>query len=165
MSTIRKVNNKNIDAKKVDEYFLAKALFYAKKAYSENEVPVGAIIVKDGKIIASGYNQTIKKNDPTAHAEIIVLKKASQKLKNYRLNNTILYVTKEPCVMCAGALVNARVKEVVFGCYDKRFGACGSIFNIANNKKLNHRIKITGGVLEMECRFLLQKFFKERRKN
>ncbi len=143
--------------------FIEIAIKEARKAQSCGEVPVGALVVKDGKIISKAHNQSILKSDPSAHAEIIALKKASRKLKNYRLIGTSVYVTKEPCVMCVGALITARVEEVVFGCYDKRFGACVSVFNIADSKKLNHRIKIIGGVFEEKCRTLLQNFFKCRR--
>ncbi|MBN1622373.1 MAG: tRNA adenosine(34) deaminase TadA [Endomicrobiales bacterium] len=139
------------------------ALKEAKKASKINEVPVGAVIVYNGKIIGKGYNKNITLKDPSAHAEIIAIRRAAKKLKNYRLNGSKLYVTIEPCAMCAGASVLSRFSEIIFGAYDLKAGACGSVFNVANNKKLNHRIKITGGVLNKECAVLLQKFFKKRR--
>ena len=126
-------------------------------------MPVGAVLVLKNKVIGRGHNKSITHNDPTAHAEIIALRAASTKISNYRLNGSKIYVTVEPCPMCAGALVWARVSEIIFGAHDKKAGACGSLFNIANNKKLNHRIKITGGVLEKDCRSLIQKFFRKKR--
>ena len=150
--------------KKTDEYFVKEALKEARKAERIGEVPVGAIIVQNGKIIARGYNKNITSNDPTAHAEIVALRKAAKKLKNYRLNGCGIYVTIEPCTMCAGALVWARISELVFGAWDAKAGACGSIADIVNNKKLNHRIKTTGGVLEPECRTIIQKFFRKKRR-
>lgn len=141
------------------ESFMLEALKEARKAYGENEVPVGAVLVYGGKIISRAHNQPIGRCSPVAHAEILALQKAAKKLGNYRLNGASLYVTVEPCPMCAGALVNARVKEVVFGCYDSRAGACGSVMDVARNKKLNHRLSVTGGVLEVPCRDLMRKFF------
>lgn len=147
------------------EKYIKEALKEAKKAEKKGEVPVGAVVTYKGKIISRGYNQSITLNDPTAHAEIIALRKAAKKLRNYRGKDCKIYVTIEPCCMCAGALVWARVSDLVFGVYDKKAGACGSVFNIAENKRLNHRIKITGGVLENECRSLIQQFFRKKRKN
>jgi tRNA(adenine34) deaminase len=147
---------------------MAQALKEADKAYKNNEVPVGAIIVKKGKIISRGFNKCISMSDPTAHAEIVALRKAAKKLQNYRLNDCCVYVTIEPCVMCAGALVNARIKKIVFGSFDIKAGACKSVFKIGNNKKLNHQIEIVGGkekYLSLECSSILYSFFKERRKN
>lgn len=149
---------------KTDEFFLREALKEARKAEVLGEVPVGAVIVCNDRIIGRGHNLSITKSDPTAHAEIIALRKASKKLKNYRLSGCKLYVTIEPCAMCAGALVWARVAEIIFGASDPKAGACGSVLNIVYNKQLNHRIKTTGGLLEHECRSLIQNFFKNRRK-
>lgn len=143
--------------------FLKEALKEAGKAKRKNEVPVGAVIVRNGRIVARGHNSNISLNDPSAHAEIIALKNTALKLKNYRLCDCTIYVTLEPCPMCAGAIVLARLKEIVFGAYDKKTGACGSVFNIADNKLLNHRAKITGGVLNQKCAGLLTKFFRKRR--
>jgi tRNA(adenine34) deaminase len=158
---------KNILKSSIDIYFMTQALKEAHKAYKNNEVPVGAIIVKNGKIISRGFNKCISMSDPTAHAEIVALRKAAKKLQNYRLNSCYVYVTIEPCVMCAGALVNARVKKIIFGSFDKKAGACKSIFKIVSNKKLNHKIEIVGGkeeYLSLECANILRNFFKERRK-
>ncbi len=145
-------------------YFMKDAINEAQKALKKHEVPVGAVVVLNNKIIGRGYNKPIGTDDPTAHAEIIALRKAAKKLKNYRLPNTILYVTIEPCAMCAGSLVLARVKEIIFGAKDAKAGACGSVINIAESKKLNHQIKITSGVLEEECKKIIQDFFKSKRK-
>jgi tRNA(adenine34) deaminase len=142
---------------------MQKALVAAKKAEKKGEVPIGAVIVKEGKIIAEGYNRCIIDKDPTAHAEIAVLRKASKKLNNYRLNGCHIYVTIEPCCMCTGALVNARIEKIFFGAFDKKAGACKSVFKIANSKKLNHKIEFLGGILEKECAGIIQKFFKNKR--
>ncbi len=120
--------------------------------------------VLDGKIIARGHNCPIMTTDPAAHAEIVTLRRAAKKIGNYRLPEVILYVTIEPCAMCAGALVNARVRELHFGAKDPKAGACGSVLNVTGNKKLNHRIKVHAGILEKECRELIKEFFKEKRK-
>jgi len=146
------------------ERFLREALKEASKAEKKGEVPVGAVVVCSNKVVGRGHNQSITLNDPTAHAEIIALRKAARKVRNYRLTDCTLYVTIEPCPMCAGALVWARIAEIVFGARDKKAGACGSVCNIAHNKKLNHHIKITHGILEQECRDIIQQFFKSRRK-
>ena len=140
------------------------ALKEARKAKRKNEVPIGAVAVLDGKIIARGHNCPIMTTDPTAHAEIVTLRRAAKKIGNYRLPEVILYVTIEPCAMCAGALVNARVRELHFGAKDPKAGACGSVLNVTGNKKLNHRIKVHAGILEKECRELIKEFFKEKRK-
>jgi tRNA(adenine34) deaminase len=147
------------------EYFLKEALKEAEKAETLGEVPVGAVIVHQNKIIARGFNKSITSNDPTAHAEIIAIRKAAKKLKNYRLGGCRLYVTIEPCPMCAGALVWARVSEIIFGAFDAKAGACGSVTNVAHNDKHNHRIAITAGLLESECTALMKKFFQKRRKS
>jgi len=149
--------------KKDDEYFLREALREANKAEKIGEVPVGAVVTFRNKIVGRGYNKSIVLNDPTAHAEIIALREASKKTDNYRLINCKVYVTMEPCPMCIGAMIWARVSEVVFGCYDKKAGACGSVFNIAASGKLNHKIRVKGGIIEKECRTLIQDFFKARR--
>ena len=143
---------------------MMEALKEARKAFQDDEVPVGAVIVHAGKIIARGYNQIERLKDPTAHAEIIAITSAANYLGTKWLNEASLYVTIEPCSMCAGALVLARIKNLYFGASDPKTGACGSIFNIANHKKLNHRIKIVKGILATECSFLLKEFFKQKRK-
>ncbi len=148
-----------------DEYFMRLALEEAIKAKELDEVPIGACIVnQSGDIIATGFNQTIVKHDPTGHAEILALREAGKKAHNYRLTDTTLYTTIEPCVMCAGALVNARIKRLVFGATDERFGAVRTLFNICNNSSLNHQIEITSGVLADECKALMQDFFRAKRK-
>jgi len=144
--------------------FMQLALKEAKKAGENNEVPVGALLVdKGGNIICSAYNKVIKLTDPTAHAEILVLRKAGSIVSNYRLLGTTLYVTIEPCPMCMGAIVHARVKRVVFGAYDLKWGAAGSLYNFAEDNRLNHRLEITGGVCEEECRAVIQDFFRAKR--
>ena len=150
-----------------DSFFMRKALKEAAKAVALQEVPVGAVIVKDGKIIAKGHNRCITDKDPTAHAEIVALRKAAKKLANYRLNDCYIYVTIEPCAMCAGALVNARIKKIFFGALDKKAGGCKSVFKIADNKKLNHKIETEGGKskhLNKECAAIISDFFKNKRK-
>jgi len=142
---------------------MSEAIKEAVQAAEEDEVPVGAVIVHDKKIIARGRNQVERLKDPTAHAEILAITGAANYLGTKWLNGASLYVTIEPCSMCAGALVLARVKNIYFGAKDPKTGACGSVFNIANHKHLNHRIKITGGILKEDCGFLLKKFFKEKR--
>ena len=135
----------------------------AQQAARENEVPVGAVIVHNNKIIARGHNQIERLKDPTAHAEIIAITSAANYLGTKWLNGASLYVTIEPCSMCAGALVLARIKNLFFGARDPKTGACGSIVNITNHKKLNHRIKVESGILEKECGLLLSEFFKKKR--
>lgn len=141
------------------------ALANAEKALQANEVPVGALIVdSENNIIGQGWNQPISNNDPTSHAEIIALRQAATAVDNYRILDATLYVTLEPCVMCAGAMVHARIKRLVFGAEDQRTGAAGSVFNILNSDQLNHRLEVCGGVLADECGDQLKEFFKARRK-
>ena len=140
------------------------ALDAARAAAELGEVPIGACVVDvDGQLIASASNRTITDNDPTAHAEVLVVRQAASALGNYRLTGTTVYTTIEPCVMCAGALVNARVKRLVFGARDERFGAVETLFRLCDSDALNHRIEIVSGVLADECRALMQDFFRERR--
>ena len=146
-----------------DEYFMKAALKAAKKAWENGEVPVGAVLVKDDEIISTGQNSPITLNDPTAHAEIIALREGGEKLKNYRLIDTILYVTIEPCTMCMGAIMHARVKKLVFGTFDPRAGAAGSLFDFTIENKFNHNVEVKSGILESECRELIQDFFKQKR--
>jgi len=146
-----------------DEFFMRLALNEAETAFSENEVPVGAVLVLDGKVIASAHNRKESENDPTAHAELIVLRKGAAEIDNWRLTDLTLYVTKEPCVMCAGALVNARLTRLVYGCKDSRYGAVASQYQIASDGKLNHKVDVLSGILEDECSDILKKFFKMRR--
>lgn len=147
-----------------DEFWMQMAIAEALTARKMNEVPVGAVVVgENGDLLGKASNRTITHSDPTAHAEILAMRHAAAKLWNYRLNGATVYTTVEPCVMCAGALVNARVARLVFGAHDERFGAVETNFGICTSEKLNHRIEITSGVLEPECRQLMQDFFRERR--
>jgi tRNA(adenine34) deaminase len=147
-----------------DAAFMREALRFAKKAYAAEEVPVGAVVVREGRIIARAYNQVEMLKDATAHAEMLALTQAEAAVGDWRLNDCDLYVTKEPCIMCAGAVVHARVRRVVFGCADERAGAAGSILNVLQMPTLNHRCDISSGVLQNECAAILQDFFKQRRK-
>jgi len=146
-----------------DEYWMRQALMLAQKAELQDEVPVGAVIVKDNQLIAEGWNQPIQNNDPSAHAELTAMRNAGQLLNNYRLTDTILYVTLEPCSMCVGAMIHARVNRLVFGAYDMRTGATGSAINLIGDAIHNHKIEVQGGVMEEECKNILQAFFKRRR--
>jgi len=148
---------------RADQVFMRQALELAKQAKGEGEVPVGAVLTLNDLPIATAYNQSITHQDPTAHAEIIVLREAAKILKNYRLVNTVLYVTLEPCAMCAGALIHARVKRLIYATADPRTGACGSIFNLINHQALNHQIQYESGLLAEESKLLLQQFFQKRR--
>ena len=143
---------------------MSEALKQACDAFEKDEVPVGAVIVREGRIIARAHNQIEMLKDPTAHAEMIAITQAAAHLGSERLIDCSLYATVEPCSMCAGALVLARVKHIYYGAKDPKTGACGSVFDIADSKKLNHRIKVTGGVLEKECGSLVTEFFKKKRK-
>lgn len=146
-----------------DITFMQRALELARQAEAAGEVPVGAVIVKDGVIIAEGSNRPIGANDPTAHAEIVALRVAGQALGTYRLTGTTLYVTLEPCAMCASAMVHARVQRLVYAASDPRAGAAGTVFNIVQHAALNHRVECTGGVLAEECGTMLRSFFLARR--
>ena len=146
-----------------DDLFMAEALDLARQADANGEVPVGAVVVVDGQICGRGFNSPIRLNDPTAHAEVLALREAAAKIRNYRLESATLYATIEPCVMCTGALVAARVGRLVFGARDLRFGGVRSKFQLADSELLNHRIQITEGVLGGECLALLKKFFDSRR--
>lgn len=140
------------------------ALDLAKKAEAQGEVPVGAVIVgDDDKLLGAGWNQVIQRNDPTAHAEILAIQDAATYLKNYRLNNTTLYVTLEPCCMCAGAVLHARLQRVVFGTRDFKAGAAGSVYNFLKGYPLNHQVQIDEGILQRDCAELLSNFFKSKR--
>jgi tRNA(adenine34) deaminase len=150
---------------RIQEYYMQEALKEAQRALDEDEVPVGAVVVHEGKVIARGHNQIECLKDPTAHAEIIAITSATNYLGQKWLNEASLYVTIEPCSMCAGAMVLARIKNLYFGANDPKTGACGSIVNIVNNKQLNHRIKVTKGILQTECSSLLKDFFRKKRKN
>lgn len=142
---------------------MKEALKQAYQAFEEDEVPVGAVIVYEDKIIAKAYNEMEKLKDPTAHAEMLAITQATSYLNVARLDNCILYVTIEPCPMCAGALVWAKIKRIVYGADDPKTGACGTILNIAHNEKLNHRIEISKGVLSQECAQIIKEFFQRKR--
>ncbi|HMG34753.1 MAG TPA: tRNA adenosine(34) deaminase TadA [Blastocatellia bacterium] len=146
-----------------DEYFLRQALAEANAARDSGEVPVGAVIVSNGTIVGRGRNSVIKLNDPTAHAEILALRDAARSLHNYRLTDCEMYSTIEPCAMCAGAIVHARIQRLIYGARDDKAGAVDSHFSLCTSDILNHRVLVQGGVLEDECRAVIQSFFRERR--
>ena len=147
-----------------DEFWMQTAIRAAARARDAGEVPIGACLIdKNGELLASAGNRTITDSDPTAHAEILILREAAGKIGNYRLTETTVYTTIEPCAMCAGALVNARIKRLVFGAHDPRFGAVESVFRLCDTSSLNHRIEIKSGVLADECKKLMQDFFRQKR--
>ena len=146
-----------------DGTFMREALAEASLGGSQQEVPVGAIIVLDGKIIGHGHNLPITNKDPTAHAEILAIREAAQAVGAYRLPDAILYVTLEPCVMCVGAAIHARLAAIRYGARDEKAGALGSVYDIGRDGRLNHRIEVVGGIIEEECALLLRAFFKKRR--
>ena len=146
------------------EYYMRQAIKEAEKAYKKLEVPVGAIIVKDEKIIARAHNQKETKTDTTKHAEILAIQKASKKLKSWRLIDCEMYVTLEPCSMCAGAMINSRIKKVYIGAKDEKTGAVGSVLNLFNDYTFNHKVEVETGIMEKECQEILTQFFKELRK-
>ena len=148
-----------------DEKWMALAIKQAVQAGTEGEVPVGAVIVKNGQLIAQAHNQPISTNDATAHAEIQLLRAAGNHQKNYRLIDTTIYVTLEPCAMCLGAMMHARIARIVFGASDPKTGVCGSRADLTTESFFNHEMEIRGGVLEKECKELIQSFFKSRRKD
>ncbi len=146
-----------------DEFWMRRALALARQGESEDEVPVGAVVVLEGREIAAAWNRPVSLCDPTAHAEILALREAASRLGNYRLNGASLYVTLEPCIMCAGAIVHARIARLVFGARDIRFGGVRSKFRLADSDLLNHRVEVVEGVLGAECAALLEDFFRRRR--
>ncbi len=147
-----------------DEFWMRKAIEAAVEAETSGEVPIGACLIDaSGGLLASAGNRTISDSDPTAHAEILVLRQAARKIGNYRLTETVLYTTIEPCAMCAGALINARIKRLVFGARDERFGAVESVFRLCDGSSLNHQIEVSSGVLAEDCRQLMRDFFRVRR--
>ena len=148
---------------KDDQYWMQRALEYADKAEADNEVPVGAVVVKDNAIIAAGWNRSITCHDPSAHAEMMAIREAGKVLENYRLIDCTLYVTLEPCPMCAGLLVHSRLKRVVFGAADAKTGAAGSVMDLLQHPQLNHQPEVTSGVLAKQCGDKLSAFFKRRR--
>jgi len=146
-----------------DVEYMRRALALAQRAYDENEVPIGALAVLAGAPVGEGWNRPIASHDPTAHAEIVALRAAAARLKNYRLGNATLYVTLEPCAMCVGAAIQARVARIVFGAWDQKAGACGSVFDLTREPRLTHRVDVFGGVCAEECSVLLRRFFDARR--
>lgn len=146
-----------------DERWMRRALELARLAEKSGEVPVGAVVVGDSEMIGEAWNQPIASNDPTAHAEVVALRAAARRMRNYRLLDTTLYVTLEPCPMCAGAIVHARVGRVVYGAADPKAGAAGSVFSLLDSPILNHRVRLTAGVLRAECGEQLRRFFQSRR--
>ncbi|MDR0696003.1 MAG: tRNA adenosine(34) deaminase TadA [Christensenellaceae bacterium] len=145
------------------DYYMTMALSSAKKAMKNDEVPVGAIIVMNDIVIARGYNKKEKYQDPTLHAEIDVIKKATRLLKTWNLSGADVYVTLEPCLMCTGALIAARIRRLFFGAWDSKYGCCGSLLNVSKDVRFNHQFEIEGGIMEIECQKLLTDFFKEKR--
>ena len=154
---------KNIPPMKKHQQYMQKAFLLAEQAYEEKEIPVGAIIVKQDRIIGKGYNQTERLKDATAHAEMLAISAACSTLDNKYLEGCTLYVTLEPCPMCAGALVWSKIDRIVFGATDSKSGACGSLFNLAANNKLNHQVEIIQGIMEQDCEWLLKQFFQGQR--
>ncbi len=152
------------ETRKKHEKFMRAAIAQAKKAGEAGEVPVGAVIVCDGRIVARGQNERERKNDPTAHAEVVAIRKAGKKLGRWNLSDCDLYVTLEPCAMCGGSVVYARIAHVYYGADDLRFGCCGTLMNIATDPRLNHRAEVTGGILKDECLMPIKEFFREKRK-
>ncbi|MDH5769482.1 MAG: tRNA adenosine(34) deaminase TadA [Nitrospirota bacterium] len=152
------MNNKDNDI-----YFMRLALKEASLAFSESEIPVGAILVQDDKVIAHAHNCREASKDPTGHAEIVVLRSGTNERESWRFTDATLYVTKEPCIMCAGAMVNARLGRLVYGCKDDKNGAAGSLYNLLSDKRLNHQVEVVSGILEDECAEILKRFFQSLR--
>lgn len=149
----------------MEEYYMQEALKEARKAYKLQEVPVGAVIVKDNKIISRGYNKKETQKNSLNHAEILAINKACKKLNSWRLTDCTMYVTLEPCAMCAGAIIQSRIKKVVIGAMDYKTGCCGSVFNLFKDYKFNHNVETENGVCRTECEDILKEFFKELRKS
>lgn len=149
---------------KDDSFWMKKALNMARKAEAVGEVPIGALIVKDGAIIGRGFNQREAKHDPSAHAEMIAIRQASRHLQAWRLTGTTMYVTLEPCPMCMGAILLARIERLVFGCHDPKGGAAGSLYNLANDPRFNHQVELASGVMQAECAAILSNFFQALRR-
>ena len=154
---------KSMGDREADERCMKMALEEAEQAGQEGEVPVGAILVTGDQVLSKNHNRCIELNDPTAHAEVLVLRKAGQVLGNYRLNNTVMYVTAEPCPMCVSAMLHGRISRLVFGTWEPKFGAVESKFKLLNNNGLNHKIEVNQGILEKECAKILKAFFMKRR--
>ena len=150
--------------KQTHNYWMKQALIQADKAFKSEEIPVGAVVIKEDKVIGRAYNQREQLNDPTAHAEIIAITAAANTLGDWRLNGCTLYVTKEPCSMCAGAIINARLDMIVFGCYDEAEGCCGSLYQLCGDPRFKTKVSVMGGIMENQSLSLLKDFFKSRRK-
>ena len=148
---------------KEHEKWMKMAFREAEKAFEQDEIPIGSVVVQNGQIIGRGYNQCESLNDPTAHAEIIAITSATNTIKNWRLNDCSLYVTKEPCPMCAGALINSRIDQVIFGMYDEQEGCCGSLYQLCRDPRFKHQLTVKGGVMEDPCTIMVQEFFKKQR--
>tara|TARA_Y100000994_G_C15307903_1_gene282576 strand:+ start:24 stop:491 length:468 start_codon:yes stop_codon:yes gene_type:complete len=146
------------------DYWMKQALIQADKAFKSEEIPIGAVVIKEDKVIGRAYNQREQLNDPTAHAEIIAITAAANTLGDWRLNGCTLYVTKEPCSMCAGAIINARLDMIVFGCYDEAEGCCGSLYQLCGDPRFKTKVSVMGGVMENQSLSLLKEFFNSRRK-
>jgi tRNA(adenine34) deaminase len=153
------------EQRSADERFMRMALREAQRGAREGEVPVGAIVVREGKVLARAHNRPIRLHDPSAHAEVLALRSAARKLRNYRVEGCDLYVTIEPCAMCAGAIVQARLRRTIYGAPDPKAGACGTALRVLNHRKLNHRVEITRGILAADCAAAIQTFFRSKRKN
>ena len=151
------------DWSELDEQLMRAAREEAKAAAAFNEVPVGAVVAKNGEVIGTGFNRSILDADPTAHAEIVAIRAAAQAEQNYRLSGATIYVTLEPCAMCMGAMIQARISRLVFGAYDEKAGAAGSVLDLADNRQLNHQVEVNGGLQEQECAAALTTFFESRR--
>ena len=151
------------DIDKQDLFYMGKAFKLAQQAERHDEIPVGAVVVANNQVIGEGFNQSIMLNDPSAHAEMLAIRQAGDYLKNYRMLDATLYVTLEPCAMCAGLLVHSRIKRLVFAAHDLKTGSAGSVFNLVQHEKLNHQLEVTSGVMAQECSQLLSDFFKRRR--
>jgi tRNA(adenine34) deaminase len=164
MESLNKIHNADVAASAADEEFMRAALDLARQAAQAGEVPVGAVVVKDGQIIGRGSNAPISRHDPSAHAEMVALRDAAQHIGNYRLVDCELFVTLEPCVMCVGAMFHARISRVVFGAYDAKTGAAGSVLDLFGESRLNHHAQVQGGVLGEECAHILSNFFAQRRR-
>ena len=160
---IAKSADTELEQKARDEAFMRQAIELAKQAEAHDEIPVGAVLVAEGKIIAEGFNQSIMLNDPSAHAEMQAIRQAGNVLDNYRMLDCTLYVTLEPCPMCAGLLVHSRIKRLVYASKDPKTGAAGSVFNLTQDSRLNHQVEVTSGVIADECSEMLSAFFKRRR--
>jgi len=146
-----------------DTDFMRAAIAEAEKARDSDEIPVGAVLTLSGDIIGQGFNRTVQDCDPSAHAEVVAIRQAAKQTENHRLNGATIYVTLEPCAMCVGAMIQARVRRLVFGAYDPKAGAVGSVLDLSESKELNHRVEVNGGLLEEECASILKAFFKTKR--